>query len=225
MKKGKEASAKENDQSKDIASIVDLVQKIDSMPEEEFQAMGTKIVKAEFVLDEEAEDIVESVAEESVAQETVDDSLERLQKLREGFGACGNEPAITEEPVRDLEAEYEEQVKYEREEMSLTEAVEIIKSLSAETEQPNATTEQPTEIVSEAVEPVPDQEVVVAEVAPTIADDITLVLTSSEAESLYEFIRDELLTVVKRDDIEELDWLADMCSIYKCLRGELVRDA
>ena len=66
---------------------------------------------------------------------------------------------------------------------------------------------------------------VVTEIVPTIADNITLVMTSSEAESLYEFIKDELLTVVKRDDVDELDWLADMCSIYKCLRGELIRDA
>ena len=71
------------------------------------------------------------------------------------------------------------------------------------------------------VDPVPDQ----AEPAAEFDDNITLILTSSEAESLYEFIKDELLTVVKRDDVDELDWLADMCSIYKCLRGELIRDA
>ena len=92
------------------------------------------------------------------------------------------------------------------------------------TEIESVTTEEPTEIVSEEVDPAPDQEEVVAEIAPAMAADITLVLTTSEAESLYESIKDELLTVVKRDDIEELDWLADMCSIYSGLRKALIRN-
>ena len=128
--------------------------------------------------------------ETPVEKTNVDESLDRLAKLRE----------MAQPPVQEPEKPEE-----------LTEIV--------------AEPEKVTEIVSEAVDPVPDQEVVVAEIAPTMAADITLVLTTSEAESLYEFIKDELLTVVKRDDIEELDWLADMCSIYKCLRGELIRVA
>lgn len=99
-----------------------------------------------------------------------------------------------------------------------------LRELAEPTVQESEKTEELTEIVTEAVEPAPDQEVVVAEIAPAMAEDITLVLTTSEAESLYEFIRDELLTVVKRDDIEELDWLADMCSIYSGLRKVLIRN-
>lgn len=126
--------------------------------------------------------------ETPVEEPNVDESLDRLAKLREMAEQTVQEPEKPEE---------------------LTEIV--------------AEPEKVTEIVSEAVDPVPDQEVVVAEIAPTMAADITLVLTTSEAESLYEFIKDELLTVVKRDDIEEMDWLVDMCSIYGKLRERLVR--
>ena len=92
------------------------------------------------------------------------------------------------------------------------------------TEAEYTTTEEPTEIVSEEVDPASDQEVSVPETAPAMTDDITLALTTSEAESLYEFIKDELLTVVKRDDIEEMDWLVDMCSIYNSLRKVLIQN-
>lgn len=98
-----------------------------------------------------------------------------------------------------------------------------LREMTEPTVQESVKTEELTEDVGE--ESAPDQEVVVAEITPTMPDAITLILTSSEAESLYEFIKDELLTVVKRDDVENLEWLADMCSIYKCLRGELIRDA
>lgn len=98
-----------------------------------------------------------------------------------------------------------------------------LREMTEPTVQESVKTEELTEDIVE--EPAPDQEVVVTEIVPTIADNITLVMTSSEAESLYEFIKDELLTVVKRDDVDELDWLADMCSIYKGLRRELFRDA
>ena len=127
--------------------------------------------------------------ETPVEKTNVDESLDRLAKLRE----------MAQPPVQEPEKPEE-----------LTEIV--------------AEPEKVTEIVSEAVDPVPDQEVVVAEIAPTMAADITLVLTTSEAESLYEFIKDELLTVVKRDDIEEMDWLVDMCSIYNSLRKVLIQN-
>ena len=53
---------------------------------------------------------------------------------------------------------------------------------------------------------------------------VTLALTTSEAESLFLFIKEELLTVVKRDDVDELDWLVDMCSIYSGLRKVLIQN-
>jgi len=62
------------------------------------------------------QDLTAEMVEEEIvtpAEESNSDALERLQKLREGFGACGTVPAITEEPVRDLEEEYEEQAKEE----------------------------------------------------------------------------------------------------------------
>ena len=125
----------------------------------------------------------------------------------------------------DVAAELE-QMETPVEEPNVDESLDRLAKLREMTEptvQESVKTEELTEDIVE--EPAPEQEVVVTEIAPTIADNITLVLTSSEAESLYEFIKDELLTVVKRDDVDELDWLADMCSIYKCLRGELIRDA
>lgn len=136
------------------------------------------------------------VAEElkQMDEPDVDTSLERLAKLREL-------------------AETEQAKTTEIENRTTEEPTEIVTE-----------PEKVTEIVSEAIDPVPDQEVVVAEIAPAIEDDITLVLTTSEAESLYEFIKDELLTVVKRDDIEEMDWLVDMCSIYSGLRKVLIRN-
>ena len=127
--------------------------------------------------------------ETPVEKTNVDESLDRLAKLRE----------MAQQPVQEPEKPEE-----------LTEIV--------------AEPEKVTEIVSEAVDPVPDQEVVVAEIAPTIPDAFALTLTVSEAESLFLFIRDELLTVVKRDDIEEMDWLVDMCSIYSGLRKVLIRN-
>ena len=92
------------------------------------------------------------------------------------------------------------------------------------TEAEYTTTEEPTEIVSEEVDSVSDQEAAVAKIVPAMDGTVTLALTTSEAESLYEFIKDELLTVVKRDDIEEMDWLVDMCSIYSGLRKVLIRN-
>ena len=62
------------------------------------------------------QDLTAEMVEEEIvtpAEESNSDALERLQKLREGFGACGTVPAITEEPVRDLEEEYGEQTKQE----------------------------------------------------------------------------------------------------------------
>ena len=92
------------------------------------------------------------------------------------------------------------------------------------TEIENTTTEETTEIIEPVVL---DQESVpsatVHETQKTEELTINLVLTSSEAESLYEFIKDELLTVVKRDDVDEMNWLVDMCSIYSQLRRDLIR--
>lgn len=98
-----------------------------------------------------------------------------------------------------------------------------LREMAEPTVQESEKTEELTEDIVE--EPAPDKEVVVEESATTVPNNITLILTPSEAESLYEFIKDELLTVVKRDDVDEMDWLADMCSIYKCIRRELFRDA
>ena len=136
-------------------------------------------------------DVAEELKEvETTAEEpNVDESLDRLAKLRE---MTENETTNKTNLVSDKSMELEENVRNTKE--------------------------------IEEVEPAPDQEVVVAEIAPTMAADITLVLTTSEAEILYEFIKDELLTVVKRDDIEEMDWLVDMCSIYNSLRKVLIRN-
>jgi len=128
---------------------------------------------------------VETTAEEP----NVDESLDRLAKLRE---MAENETTNKTNLVSDKSMELEENVRNTKE--------------------------------IEEVEPAPDQEVSVPETAPAMTDDITLALTTSEAESLYEFIKDELLTVVKRDDIEEMDWLVDMCSIYSGLRKVLIQN-
>lgn len=160
-------------------------------------------------------------AEKEAAKER---EKEKQEKPKLTFADVAEELKQMDEP--DVDTSLERLAKLR--ELAETEQAETTETENTTTEEPTEIVTEPekvTEIVSEAVEPAPDQGVVVAEIAPTMAADITLVLTTSEAESLYEFIRDELLTVVKRDDIEELDWLADMCSIYKCLRGELIRDA
>lgn len=135
-------------------------------------------------------DVAEELKEvETTAEEpNVDESLDRLAKLRE---MAENETTNKTNLVSDKSMELEENVRNTKE--------------------------------IEEVEPASDQEVVVEEIAPTMNGTVTLALTTSEAESLYEFIKDELLTVVKRDDIEEMDWLVDMCSIYGKLRERLVR--
>ena len=133
------------------------------------------------------------VAEElkQMEESAIDDSLDRLAKLRE---------------------------------LAETEQAETTEIEPVTTEIENTTTEETTEIVEPVVL---DQEepaaVTVHKTQKTEELTINLTLTSSEAESLYMFIKDELLTVVKRDDVEELDWLADMCSIYSHLKRELIR--
>ena len=92
------------------------------------------------------------------------------------------------------------------------------------TEAEYTTTEEPIEIVSEEVDPASDQEAAVAKIVPAMDGTVTLALTTSEAESLFLFIKEELLTVVKRDDVDELDWLVDMCSIYSGLRKVLIQN-
>lgn len=140
------------------------------------------------------------VAEElkQMDEPDVDTSLERLAKLRELAETEQAETTETENTTTEFE--------------------------TVTTEEPTEIVTEPAKIVSEAPDSVSDQEVVVAEIAPAIEDDITLVLTTSEAESLFLFIREELLTVVKRDDVDELDWLVDMCSIYSGLRKVLIQN-
>lgn len=161
-------------------------------------------------------------AEKEAAKET-----EKTEQPKMTFADVAEELKQMDEP--DVDTSLERLAKLR--ELAETEQAETTETENTTTEFETVTTEEPTEIVtepakivSEAPDSVSDQEVVVAEIAPAIEDDITLVLTTSEAESLYEFIKDELLTVVKRDDIEEMDWLVDMCSIYNSLRKVLIRN-
>ena len=156
------------------------------------------------------------------------EAQKRWQEKKKAEKEAAKEREKAEQPKKtfaDVAAELE-QMETPVEEPNVDESLDRLAKLREMTEltvQESVKTEELTEDIVE--EPAPDQEVVVEGGATTIKNNVILVLTSSEAESLYEFIKDELLTVVKRDDVDELDWLADMCSIYKCLRGELIRDA
>ena len=154
-------------------------------------------------------------AEKEAAKEM---EKEKQEKPKMTFADVAEELKQLEEP--DVDTSLERLAKLR--ELAEKEQVETTKTENTTTEIASVTTEEPTEIVSEEVDPASDQEAAVAKIVPAMDGTVTLALTTSEAESLFLFIKEELLTVVKRDDVDELDWLVDMCSIYNSLRKVLI---
>lgn len=193
------------------------------------------------------QDLTAEMVEEEIvtpAEESNSDALERLQKLREGFGACGTVPAITEEPVRDLEEEYEEQAKEEsvdeeaEDEMPVktmdatgvayAEPVELDASAKAEEEIPEEERKLTAEMLLQAntmksATTFPGNETYTSlkSLSGIFNNDtymlpMKLELTPSQAESLRDFIKDHLMKDVREDpEIDCMDWLADMCEIWR----------
>lgn len=151
----------------------------------------------------------EAKAKKNAEKKAAEDQLERIQRMRSTYG-LGKE----KEPAAEVEEEKAEPVM-ETARVIPAEAIREVEATEAQAEE-----EEMEEFVF--IEKPEETEESTQTEARKLPDTVKLEMPIGTAESLYIFLQDEILRVVKRDDVEELEWVADMCDIYRELKGVLM---
>jgi hypothetical protein len=162
----------------------------------------------------------EAKAKREAAKKAAEDQLERIQRMRSTYG-LGKE----KEPAAEVEEEKAEPVMVTEEEKAepVMETARVIPAEAirkVEATEAHAEEEEMEEFVF--IEKPEETEESTQTEARKLPDTVKLEMPIGTAESLYIFLQDEILRVVKRDDVEELEWVADMCDIYRELKGVLM---
>ena len=196
--------------------------KNEPMTEEELKQAKKKAYHAEYYQKNKARldaKNKEAKAKRDAEKKAAADQLERIKKMKSTYGLDKKE-----EPAAEVEEETAEPILETAEAEPTDEGQEQAEEEAAAAATPAEEEQAEEEEMEEYVftEKPEETEESTQREEKKLPEKVTLEMNQSEAESLYIFLQDEILRVVKRDDVDELEWVADMCDIYRELKGVLM---